>query len=496
MLPRCQTGKANARVHALRFVPTEDYTALRQATMSSNGYAVFTNLAQASLTLPEGLKAYALQAGEIDANTVSLQPATVIGKGEAVLLKGVAILSVPADDDMAAYSTVLLTPAAVTYDFVDVYTLFGNDETVTQETTWLTGNMTTPGSDGTVQQLNGLYGRGQSGSNNRSFFKNNAAGSATFSDGTAVSWSSYLFINADYSGGWKLSASTTANNTDCGDYLAFNAAVPGTVYVLFSSKDASQERTLDLYYEGTKAVSATSTGSSDIQEIKYNVTAAGTLVLDCRKTCRVYALRFVPDEAGVYNRVTAIGWGSMSLPYPALVPEGTCVYYVSGYEDGEETGTLTLTKVDAGGIIPAKAGFLFNGVKGLYRFAKSTTADTWTDNMLVGTADAALTDYDKDNAADPIYVLASLDESTVGFKKFAGTSIAQYKAYLQLGTTPQARTFRFSFDGETTAIEHTATQQSQTVAACYSLNGQQLSSLKKGLNIVKYADGSVRKIKN
>lgn len=55
---------------------------------------------------------------------------------------------------------------------------------------------------------------------------------------------------------------------------------------------------------------------------------------------------------------------------------------------------------------------------------------------------------------------------------------------------------RFSFDGETTAIEQTATQQSQTVAACYSLNGQQLSSLKKGLNIVKYADGSVRKIKN
>jgi len=90
MPPRCQTGKANARVHALRFVPTEDHTALRQATMSSNGYAVFTNLAQASLTLPEGLKAYALQAGEIDANTVSLQPATVIGKGEAVLLKGVA----------------------------------------------------------------------------------------------------------------------------------------------------------------------------------------------------------------------------------------------------------------------------------------------------------------------------------------------------------------------------------------------------------------------
>ena len=238
-------------IYALRFVPTEDKTSLRQATMSSAGYAVFTNLALAPLTLPEGLSAYALQAGDVDDDATKKVSATVIGKGEAVLLKGdanetytmtidntqtsdvatenylqpvlawqkplandtetgnaqyifagdkftkadgttkvykgEAILSVPAGDAMAAYSTVLLTPAAVTYDFVDVYTLFGNDEAVTQETTWLTGDMTTPGSDGTVQQLNGLYGRGQSGSNNRSFFKNSASGSATFSDGTPVS---------------------------------------------------------------------------------------------------------------------------------------------------------------------------------------------------------------------------------------------------------------------------------------------------------------------
>lgn len=545
-------------IYALRFVPTEDKTSLRQATMSSAGYAVFTNLALAPLTLPEGLSAYALQAGDVDDDATKKVSATVIGKGEAVLLKGdanetytmtidntqtsdvatenylqpvlawqkplandtetgnaqyifagdkftkadgttkvykgEAILSVPAGDAMAAYSIVKLTPAAVTYDFVDVYTLFGNDEAVTQETTWLTGDMTTPGSDGTVQQLNGLYGRGQSGSNNRSFFKNSASGSATFSDGTPVSWSSYLYINADYNGGWSLSASTTANNTTCGDYLAFNAAVPGTVYVLFSSKDASQERTLDLYYKGSKAASATSTGNTDIKEIKYNVTTAGTLLLDCRKTCRVYALRFVPDEAGIYTRVTPIGWGSMSLPYPAVVPEGTCVYYVSDYTDGTETGTLTMTKVDAGDIIPAKAGFLFNGVKGLYRFAKSMTAASWTDNMLVGTADGPLTDYDKDNATDPIYVLAQFSDNAVGFKKFSGTSIAQYKAYLQLGTTPTAREFRFAIDGDTGIGASLINGEELIINSSYDLQGRKLSSMRRGLNIVKYTDGTVRKV--
>lgn len=551
------SGKANARVHALRFVPTEDKTALRQATMSSEGYAVFTNLALAPLTLPEGLKAYALQAGDIDDDAVKKVEATIIGKGEAVLLKGTAsetytmtidntqtsdvnaqnylqpvlawskplandtesgnaqflfdgtqfnradgktkvyqgeaILSVPAGDAMAAYSVVKLAPTAVDYEKVDI-TQFGTDEVVSSETTWITGDMEKPGSDGTVQQLNGLYGRGQKDSNNRSFFKNSAAGSATFSDGTAVNWTSYLYINADYNSSWSLSASTHANNTTCGDYLAFNAAVPGTVYVLFSSKGDSESRTLDLYYEGTKAALATSTGNADIKEIKYTATAAGTILLDCRKTCRVYALRFVPtDNSGIYERVTEIGWSTMSLPYPAIVPTGTVVYYVSNYTDGGTEGTLTLKKVEADEIIPAKAGFLFNGTKGLYRFEKSMTPATWNDNLLVGTADAALTAYDYTNAANPIFILAKLDSNKVGFKKFAGTSIAQYKAYLQLGST-EARSFTFIFDDATGINEKVNVTNEPAAQAVFDLQGRQVSTSSRGIRIIRYADGSVRKL--
>ena len=399
---------------------------------------------------------------------------------------------------MANYSTVKLTPSAVSYNFIDAYSLFGNDEAVTQEITWRTGDMTTPTSaqnePANVQQLNGLYGRGQAGSTNRSFFKATGNGSATFSDGTAVSWTSHLYINVGYSGGWSLSASTTANNTTCGDYLAANIAVPGTFYVLFSSKDESSERTLDLYYEGTKAASATSTGSSDIKEIKYEVTAAGTLLLDCRKTCRVYALRFVPtDNSGVYTKVTSLGWATMSLPYPALVPENTVAYYVSAYDDGKDSGELKLTTVNAGEVIPAKAGFLFNGVKGLYRFEKSMTPSTWNDNLLVGTADGALIDYDKDNDA-AIYVLTALDAENVGFKTFSGTSIAQYKAYLQLPQVSGAKAFRMVL-ADSTPVEGILSETANaTVVAIYTLSGTQVSTLLPGINIVKYSNGSTRKI--
>jgi len=539
-----------------RFVPTTDRTGQRTVTTDADGYAAFGNITGANLGLPAGLTAWAVAPSATDAQVVEMAELSGIDKGTGALLKGTAnteyvlpfawtAANYEGENDMtaqqatgdveetsggdfinytfanrqftrvsgsvsvvagSAYLSIsngaaqcansTLTPEipAVPYAYVDSYSLFGNDEAVTQATTWLTGNMTTPGSDGTVQQLGGLYGRGQSGSNNRSFFKTTGKGSATFSDGTTASWSSYLYINNDYSGGWSLSASTTANNTTCGDYLAANIAVPGTFYVLFSSKDASSERTLDLYYEGTKAASATSTGSDDIKEIKYTVAAAGTVLLDCRLTCRVYALRFVPtDNRGIYTKVLPIGWGSMSLPYPAIVPDGTCVYYVSGYEDGDETGTLTLTTVAAGGIIPAKQGFLFNGVKGLYRFEKSMTAATWTDNMLVGTADGALTGYDSSAAADPVYVLATIDSNTAGFKKFTGTSIAQYKAYLQLGTAPTAKAFRF-VTSDSTPVQAVHAADGDSITAIYTLGGTQVSALQRGVNIVKYSDGTTRKI--
>ena len=123
------------------------------------------------------------------------------------------------------------------------------------------------------------------------------------------------------------------------------------------------------------------------------------------------------------------------------------------------------------------------------------TAATWTGNMLVGTADAALTGYDSASASDPIYVLAKIDDDTAGFKRFSGTSIEQYKAYLQLGTTTAARAFRFVFDGEASSIVGAdPVPASSAVEAIYTLGGSRITSLKKGLNIVTHADGSISKI--
>ena len=105
-----------------------------------------------------------------------------------------------------------------------------------------------------------------------------------------------------------------------------------------------------------------------------------------------------------------------------------------------------------------------------------------------------MTDYDKDNATDPIYVLAQFSDNAVGFKKFSGTSIAQYKAYLQLGTTPTAREFRFAIDGDTGIGASLINGEELIINSSYDLQGRKLSSMRRGLNIVKYTDGTVRKV--
>ena len=551
-------GRLTCNVYSARFVPSEDKMSLRQATMSSQGYAVFTNLALAPLTLPEGLKAYALQAGDIDDDAVKKVEATVIGKGEAVLLKGTAsetytmtidntktsdvdaenylqpmlawnkplanntetgnaqyifngtrfnkadgktkvyqgeaILSVPAGDAMAAYSVVKLAPSAVAYDFVDVYTKFGNDEVVWKETTWLCQNFGFPSSYSSDYSKatgcnNGMYYTKGATSNRSWKSGSQGAGIYQFADGTSVTVTSTARSNGASPVVTPTYSQTASASISCD--FAINAAVPGKFSLLKSGGGTGS-----LYFNGTKVADLTTTDDSDMKELSYTSTTSGTFVYVSGSTSNVAALRFVPtDNTSIYNRVTPIGWGSMSLPYPAVVPDDACVYYVSDYEDGEDTGTITLTKVDAGGIIPAKQGFLFNSVKGLYRFEKSMTPDSWNDNMLIGTADAELTGYNYASATDPIYVLASIDENTVGFKKYTGTSIAQYKAYLQLESAITARAFKFAFDGETDGVETLVKEKANpSSSAVYSVSGKRLSAMGKGVHLVRTTDGTVIKV--
>ncbi len=544
-------GAAQCQFNTLKLeIPDEtDYNPF-QATIGTDGYAIFANLTEKSLSVPNGVQAFSLLPGDIDDDVVKSLPVTAIGVGQAVLLratanetftftasgaesdvqsgnllvavdswkkplatdggsgnrlyvfngnefiladgkiavnKGEGYLLIPSTSPMANFITIRLFSTPVSYDFIDVYSLFGNDEVVWAETTWAVGDMTTPSSDGVVQQLNGLYGCGQSGSTNRSFRTSSAAGSATFSDGTAISWTKYLYVNADYAGSWSLQTNTTANNTTCGDYLALNAAVPGTLYILFSSNTTSSQ-TLTLYSKGKSATSSTSSSNTDIKEIKYHTDGASTLLLDCRKTCRVYAFRFVPDEtAGVYLRVNNSQWAAVSLPYPAVVPEQAAVYYAISVKDGTSEGEITMRQKNTSDIIPAKAGFVMNAPKGLYRLAKSDENTEWTENLLSGAATEPAT-------ASGIYTLSAIDSENMGFKKqTASTTVNQYGAFLRPANSLTASVLRFVKESIDTSVRNIQASLT-TPTSIYNLGGISQNTLQPGMNIVREADGKVRKI--
>ncbi|MBR6320853.1 MAG: hypothetical protein IKR50_10530 [Prevotella sp.] len=540
-------------MYAVRYVPTEDRSSQRTVRTDADGYATFGNLSGANLSLPAGLSAWAVAPDE-DAEMLTLTQLSAIDKGAGVLLQGAAntdyvlpfswtasgftgnnymtaqlvtgtveetsgadfvnylfadkqftkadgtvslaagkaYLSLSNGEPQTSHAT-LTFDYAVAYDYVD-YAKFGTDEIVYREKTWLCQDLGFPSSYSDYSLASGcndgLYYNGTSGSSNRSWKSaTQGTGTYTFADGTKVT----VTKTARSSGANSLpsvSASTTASATLASDF-AINAAVPGTFSILRSGASTGS-----LYFNGTKVAEVTTSGDTDMKELNYTSTVPGTFVYLCTGTSNVAALRFVPaNKKAVYQKVTNIGWATMSLPYPAKVPAGAAAYYVSDYEDSEGTGTLTLTTVPEGSTIPAFAGFLFNGVKGLYCLEKTDPAADWTSNKLVGTASAALTGYDSTTATDPIYVLASLDENTVGFKKFSGSSIDQYKAYLQLGTTTSARAFRFFF-GDATAIQPLTIGNvwQQLPATVYSLDGRQLPALQKGINIVRTGNGSIRKI--
>ena len=123
----------------------------------------------------------------------------------------------------------------------------------------------------------------------------------------------------------------------------------------------------------------------------------------------------------------------------------------------------------------------FESYQGLFAAVRDSDCDG-----IVGTAGAPLTGYDSTSATDPIYVLAQLDDTAVGFKKFSGSSIARYKAYLQVGSGATARAFRIIFDDVTALSPLSAdNQEASAVTSVHTLSGVQQQSLVKGVNILR-----------
>ena len=209
-----------------------------------------------------------------------------------------------------------------------------------------------------------------------------------------------------------------------------------------------------------------------------------------------------PNDEGTYRNVkeelAAGTFGTVCLPYQASYA-GVTVYEIAG----KTTGTLELTPID--GLMEAGKAYFYQVntplnpdpdpktgkkvVPRAYFYKANTTDDVATpvaSNGLVGT-------FTDTAAPQGTYVLSG----NKLYKVDSDVSVGANHAYINLDEVPavasEVKAVKLAFDDEV-ATSISGTDEQVQVKAIYSVNGTVQRGMKKGVNIVKMSDGSVKKV--
>lgn len=169
----------------------------------------------------------------------------------------------------------------------------------------------------------------------------------------------------------------------------------------------------------------------------------------------------IPVEIG------ASGYATICSPVNAALPEG-----LTAWGGTVNTPTsVTLSPIEGG--VPAQAGVILKGEPGKYNLKPiDAPVNVTVSNELVGILLPLA-------ATGSQYVLAEKEGIVGFFKAEAGTTIPEYKAYLNI---PESSVKVYTFDGAT-GIEEIADGQ-MVNGKCYDLFGRRVENPTKGLYIV------------
>lgn len=188
-------------------------------------------------------------------------------------------------------------------------------------------------------------------------------------------------------------------------------------------------------------------------------------------------------------------YATICLPHNTKVPEGVTVKVVTEYTPGSHY-VKTADFAKAGEVMPANNGFLL--------YAEDITADTeytfvYTSkatsapgvNLLFGNVERR-TDYD--NLSD-VFVLANKSLGVGFYHLQSKQALAANVAYLRIADNSIDATAKVFIDDSTTGVEAIETEKSiASPAAIYDTLGRQAKAMRRGVNIVRMSDGSVRKV--
>lgn len=220
--------------------------------------------------------------------------------------------------------------------------------------------------------------------------------------------------------------------------------------------------------------------------------------------------QYIASEVFYKRNTTTSRWGTVILPYE-LQSNDMVTYYqlvsTEGTNEGE-TAVMTFSPVET---VRANTPIVyrFNREAREYQYDASTTEPTsvvlprdykWLETSVEGLREWTMCGFYEQhiiNSNDNIqnYRYISKDK----FMTASNTlTINPYRAVFRVGRAASAKTFVIAIaDGGTTSIQAVATANGvEEVIGIYDINGRQLNTMQRGVNIIRTADGKTHKIIN
>ena len=223
---------------------------------------------------------------------------------------------------------------------------------------------------------------------------------------------------------------------------------------------------------------------------------------DTKKLIEAY--NNIKNRPSIDRKITSVNYGTVCLPWNAWVPEGVTVYAAETYTDKGDTRYVTLQEYknpqgnNGKNVIPANTGFIiYSTTPKTYTFKYTgNKANAPQSNLLSGNPEQNSVAQGDNNGC--VYGLANKSQGLGFYNLNSGQNIAANCAYIVLKPqeVTQVRRVAFIFDGEDipTAIDKAETGINANATAVYGVAGEQRSALRRGINIVRMSDGTVRKV--
>lgn len=206
-------------------------------------------------------------------------------------------------------------------------------------------------------------------------------------------------------------------------------------------------------------------------------------------------LRMIRDMAGSSSNGNSTD-GKLSvldLSKAKIVEGGDC-YYIDYYTSNDVIGSYAFSGCNRLTSLTLPAGINEIGSYAFYS-CRGLTSLTIPAGIIWISSNA----FDGCSGLTSIYVYAE-KVPYIGSNVFVGVDAKECTLYVPMGTRDDYRLSGFGnyfeniVEFEATGIDKTTTSTDVEEVARYSVNGQRLSAPTKGLNIVKYSDGSVKKV--